>query len=176
MNLERPQAPDPYELLPQVPSFSVQSPAFTDGSTLPDAQTFGGENTSPALSWSGAPEGTKSYVVSLFDPDAPTPSGFWHWFVVGIPGDVTELAEGAGMSSGTLPSGAIQLRNDFGTNDFGGAAPPEGDFPHRYMFAVHALDVEDISIDPDTSPAKASFAMLEHVIGRGVLTGRYAQS
>ncbi|GAB49045.1 YbhB/YbcL family Raf kinase inhibitor-like protein [Mobilicoccus pelagius] len=175
MNLERPQAPDPYELLPRVPSFTLESPTFADGGTLPTEQTYGGGNTSPVLRWSGAPEGTKSYAVSCFDPDAPTPSGFWHWFVVGIPADVTELEANAGLiGGGSLPRGSVQLRNDYGTDDFGGAAPPPGDRPHRYMFAVHALDAEDLSLDPSTPPAQASFVMLEHVLGRAVLTGMSA--
>lgn len=176
MNLERPTAPDPYSLLPQLPSFTVESPDFADGQTMPDDQAYGGGNSSPALRWSGAPEGTKSYLLSCFDPDAPTPSGFWHWCVAGIPGDTTELPAGAGRvgGGGSLPKGAIQLPNDFGTNDFGGAAPPEGDRPHRYMFAVSALDVADLGLDSDTSPAKAHFAALSHTLARGVLTGLYA--
>ena len=177
MNLDRPQAPNPYEFLPAVPSFSLESPSFADGDTLPQEQTYGGGNTSPALRWSGAPEGTKSYALSCFDPDAPTPSGFWHWFVVGIPAEITDLPAGAGLvGGGSLPEGSVQLRNDYGTADFGGAAPPPGDPAHRYVFALHALDVADLSIEPGTSPAKASFVMLEHVLGRALLTGTYASA
>ncbi len=176
MNLERPVAPDPYSLLPQVASFTVESSAFADGAALPEAQAFGGGNTSPALRWSGAPEGTQSYVVTCYDPDAPTPSGFWHWAVLGIPASVTSLDEGAGSAGGSLPGGAITLRNDYGTNDFGGAAPPPGDRPHRYLFAVTALDTADLGLDADTPPAKAHFFMLGHVLARGVLTGMYQQS
>ena len=176
MNLDRPTPPDPYAQLPAVPSFAVEAD-FADGSTLPDAHVYAEGNTSPRLSWSGAPAGTKSYAVSCYDPDAPTPSGFWHWFVVNVPGDVTELAEGAGAIQGTgLPEGALHLSNYFGTRDFGGAAPPPGDRAHRYIFAVAALDVERVDLEPETSPAKASFLMLEHVIGRGLTTGLYAAS
>lgn len=174
MNLDRPHAPDPYDLLPAVASFTLESPGFADGETLPDAQVYGGGNLSPELRWSGAPEGTKSFVVTCFDPDAPTPSGFWHWFMAGIPADVDHLPEGAGSLGSGLHRGSVTLRNDYGTADFGGAAPPEGDFPHRYMFVVHALDTEDLSLTPgEDSPAKGSFVMLEHVLGRAVLTGLY---
>ncbi|WP_168581537.1 YbhB/YbcL family Raf kinase inhibitor-like protein [Gephyromycinifex aptenodytis] len=175
MNLQRPIAPDPYELLPSTGSFELTSPGFSDGEDLPEKHSFGAENLSPALAWSGAPAGTKQYVLSCYDPDAPTPSGFWHWFVAGIPAEATSVEEGAGhIGGGSLPRPALQLKNDFGTRDFGGAAPPPGDRAHRYMFAVHALDVADLGLDADTSPAKASFAMLEHVIARATLTGMFA--
>ena len=175
MNLDRPQAPDPYSLLPQLPSVQVTAAGFTDGGELPQAQAFGGGNTSPALSWSGAPQDTVAYALTCFDPDAPTPSGFWHWCVIGIPGDVTSVPEGAGSAVGDqLPPGATHLKNDFGTADFGGAAPPEGDRPHRYMFAVHALDTADLGVDAAASPARASFVMLGHTLARGVVTGMYA--
>lgn len=174
MELERPVAPDPYSLLPQVPSFTVTSPDFEDGGQLPEAQAYGGGNTSPALAWSGAPEGTKAYAVSCFDPDAPTPSGFWHWFVVGLPAEVSELPAGAGMiGGGMLPEGAVVLRNDFGTRDFGGAAPPPGDRPHRYQFVVHALDSDSLGLSPEDSPAKGSFVMLGHTLARGMVTATY---
>ncbi|MBW3084341.1 hypothetical protein KEM60_00528 [Austwickia sp. TVS 96-490-7B] len=174
MNLDRPIPADPYSMLPQVASFTVTAD-FSDGDQLPPAQVYAQDNCSPRLSWSGAPEGTRSYALTCFDPDAPTPSGFWHWFVLNLPGDLTEVPSGAGAEYGVLlPEGAIQLRNDYGTRDFGGAAPPEGDRAHRYMFAVVALDVERLDVEPETSPAKASFLMLEHVVGRAVITGMYA--
>lgn len=174
MNHEGPQAPDPYTRLPQTASFELSSPEFADGDPLPAKHAYGEENISPALQWSGAPEGTQQFVLSCYDPDAPTPSGFWHWFVVGIPGDATGVPEGAGhVGGGSIAGTAVQLANDYGTRDFGGAAPPPGDGPHRYIFAVHALDTADLGLDTDTSPAKASFMMLEHVIGRATLTGTY---
>lgn len=174
---DRTQAPDPYSRLPQVPSFELTSTGFADGDELPGRHGFADENLSPALAWSGAPEGTKSFLVSCFDPDAPTPSGFWHWFAVGVPADVSSLEQGAGSASGSLPAGVLQLRNDYGSADFGGAAPPPGDDPHRYFFAVTALDIADpteAGVDADTSPAKASFLTLAHVIGRATLTGTFA--
>lgn len=175
MNLDRPQAPDPYQLLPSVPTFPVHSPAWAEGEPIPAAHSYGGDNTSPGLSWSGAPEGTVSYAVSCYDPDAPTPSGFWHWFVLGIPGEVTSLAEGIGGEAGAgLPEGAIQLRNDFGARGYAGCAPPPGDRPHRYIFAVHALDTDELGLTSDDPPAKASFMMLEHVLARGTTTGTFA--
>lgn len=178
MNLDRPQAPDPYSLLPAVPAIDVKADSFTDGAQLPDAHALDGANTSPALSWSGAPAGTRSYAVTCFDPDAPTPSGFWHWAVFGLGADVTSLPANAGAVDGTrLPAGAVQLRNDYGSSDFGGAAPPPGDRAHRYMFAVLALDIDDVAeagVEADTPVAKAHFLTLGNVIGRGVVTGLYA--
>jgi Raf kinase inhibitor-like YbhB/YbcL family protein len=179
MSLERPLAPNPYDLLPEVPSLMVTSASFEDGDALPQAHVFDdwgftGGNTSPQLSWSRGPEGTKSYVVTCFDPDAPTPSGFWHWVVVGIPADVTELDEGAGAEGGSnLPEGAFHVATDYGTKAFGGAAPPAGDRPHRYLFAVSALDTDDLGIDDSVSAAVAAFNTGFHTLARGVLTGIY---
>ena len=99
MNLDRPTPPDPYSFLPKVATITVEAD-FADGAPLPDAQVYAKGNSSPALRWSGAPEGTKSYAVTCYDPEAPTPSGFWHWFVVNVPGDVTELPAGAGAERG----------------------------------------------------------------------------
>jgi Raf kinase inhibitor-like YbhB/YbcL family protein len=176
MSLERPVAPDPYELLPAVGSFSVTSTDVADGDQL--ALTYvhdsaGGENRSPQLSWSGFPDGTKSFVVTCFDPDAPIPSGFWHWVAVNIPGSVTELATGAGADDASLPGGAFHVRNDFGAKAYGGSAPPQGDMPHRYYFVVHAVDVDALDVDGDVSPAVVGFNLAFHTLARAVLTPTY---
>src|SRR3954465_10560885 len=168
-------ANDPFAGLPEVPSFTVTSTTLTDGGDTPDAQMSGlfgvpgGEDISPQLSWSGAPEGTKSYAVTVYDPDAPTQSGFWHWAVADIPATVTELPEGAGDDTGSgLPAGAVQLPPDAGTPRFTGAAPPArgprpprfigaappaGPGPPRFFFGVHALDTESIGVPADATPA-----------------------
>lgn len=174
MTLDRPQHPDPYELLPRVPSFTVTSEDVTDGHPLKDDQVASKGNTSPQLSWSGAPEGTKSYVVTMFDPDAPTPSGYWHWAVVDIPAHVTSLATGAGAEGDAdLPEGAFMLRNDGGEAAFGGAAPPEGDQVHRYYLVVHAVTEDRLGVDADASNAVMSFNLAFKTAGRAILVGTY---
>lgn len=171
MSLERPVAPDPYDLLPAVASFTVTSEDFADGDALPDAQVAEHGNSSPRLSWSGAPEGTKSYVVTCFDPDAPTPSGFWHWAVVDIPADVTSLP--AGLNDADLPEGAFHLRNDGGQAGYMGAAPPPGDHPHRYYFVVHAVGEEKLGIGSDASNAVMSFNLAFKTLGRAIIHATY---
>jgi Raf kinase inhibitor-like YbhB/YbcL family protein len=177
-SLDRPTAPLPYDLLPTTASFTVNSTDVTDGTPMHlkhAHDSANGENLSPQLSWSGAPDGTRSYMVSCFDPDAPTPSGFWHWTVVDIPASVTELATGAGSGDDSLPAGAFHVRNDFGQRQWDGAAPPPGDAVHRYVFAVHALDVESLGIDKEATPTFAAFNALFHTLGRALITPTYQQ-
>ena len=168
---------NPFARLPEVLQFDVKSTTLTEGSTLPAAHMSGifgvpgGQDLSPQLSWSGAPSGTKSYAVTMYDPDAPTGSGFWHWAVANIPASTTALPEGAGSGEGDgLPEGALQLPNDARARRFIGGAPPSGHGSHRYVITVHALDVDDIGIDADATPALLGFSMFGHVIARAVLT------
>jgi hypothetical protein len=174
-----PQPPDPYSFLPDVATFEVTSSDVADGKALPTPQVSGimgagGEDVSPQLSWSGAPEGTKSYAVTCYDPDAPTASGFWHWAVAGIPASTTSLPTDAGdPDKGLLPDGAVTLANDAGAKRYIGAAPPAGHGPHRYYFVVHAVDVEDLGVGADATPAFLGFNLFFHSIGRARITPTY---
>lgn len=174
---------NPYAGMREVPSFTLTSTEIQDGEPLP-AETYaeyaGGSNRSPQLSWSGFPEGTKSFAVTCYDPDAPTGSGFWHWAVANIPVSVTELAAGAGAPAGEpgselLPEGAITMPNEKREPAFTGAAPPEGTGVHHYWFVVHALDTERIDVDPQATPAVMGFMMRDAVLARAMIvaTGEY---
>jgi Raf kinase inhibitor-like YbhB/YbcL family protein len=168
---------NPYDELPAVPGFQLQSSLIADGETMPIAQRSGifgagGEDTSPDLTWSGFPAETKSFLATMYDPDAPTPSGFWHWTVINIPADVTSLPVGAGDSDGTLPAGAIHLINDASLRRYLGAAPPPGD-PHRYFVAIAALDVPEAGVPDTATPALALFQTLSHTLARGMLVPVY---
>ncbi|MGZ6563825.1 MAG: YbhB/YbcL family Raf kinase inhibitor-like protein, partial [Solirubrobacteraceae bacterium] len=159
---------NPYERLPQVASFELTSDDVRDGEQLSQPQVSGifgagGEDISPQLAWSGFPEPARSFAVTCYDPDAPTASGFWHWAVVDIPGDVMELPRGAGDERGEqLPSGAFQLRNDGGIARYIGAAPPPGHGRHHYYFVVYAVDVESLGVGTNATPAFLGFNLFSH--------------
>jgi Raf kinase inhibitor-like YbhB/YbcL family protein len=168
---------NPYDDLPDVATFEVRSDDVSDGETMNSAQVSGvfgagGEDVSPQLSWSGAPEGTQSYAVTVYDPDAPTASGFWHWAVFNIPADVTELASGASKS---LPDGAVQLKNDGGFAGYVGAAPPPGHGPHHYYVVVHAVDVPSLDVPAEGSCAFLGFNLFSHTLGRATLVPVYEE-
>jgi Raf kinase inhibitor-like YbhB/YbcL family protein len=174
---DRPIPPNPYDFLPQVPSFALESSDIGHGERLPAPHTSGamgvpgGEDRSPQLSWSGVPAGTQGFAVTVYDPDAPTTSGFWHWAVAGIPASVTELPSGA--ASGGLPAGAVQLRNDAGFAGYVGAAPPAGHGTHRYYVVVHALDTDDLGVTPESTPAYLGFTLFSHTLARGTIVAEY---
>lgn len=169
----RPSAPDPYELLPAPASFTLTSNDITDGQPLPDAHVADGGNTSPHLTWEGFPPETRSFVVNMFDPDAPTPSGWWHWTIVDIDSTTTELPQGVGASDLELDGAAFHICADHREASYFGAAPPPGDRPHRYIFAVHALDVDTLGLDDEATPAEVAFHLAFHTIARATLTATY---
>lgn len=173
---------DPYADLPQVPEFEVTSTDLQHNQRLEAKHASGamgiegGGDVSPQLSWSGFPEGTRSFAVTVYDPDAPTASGFWHWSAFNIPVTTTSLPTGAAKDGGTdLPEGTVQLRNDAGFRGFVGAAPPEGHGPHHYHVVVHAVDVEQLDVPSDASNAFLGFNLFSHTLGRGRIIGTYEQ-
>jgi hypothetical protein len=158
-------------------AFRLFSEDFKDGDSLPEAQVFNGMghrggNLSPPLAWADAPAGTRSFVVTLYDPDAPTGSGWWHWVVANLPAACSALPRGCGSGQAGLPRGAVQTRTDFGSSGYGGAAPPPG-APHRYIFTVHALKVDQIDVNESSSGAMVGFLVHMHSLGHASLTARY---
>lgn len=163
----------------EVPAtFRLLSADLSAGGRLPEAQVldgFGyhGGNRSPHLRWENAPAGAKSFVVTLYDPDAPTGSGWWHWVLIDLPADARELSAGASGAAAALPRGAREMRTDFGTARYGGAAPPSGE-THRYVFTVHALDVPRLDVPDEASAAMVGFFVHQHALGSATLTVRYS--
>ena len=171
---------NPYDFLPQLPGFTLTSASITDGQPLAMPQVSGimgagGEDVSPQLSWSGFPEETRSFAVTVYDPDAPTASGFWHWAVANLPATVTDLPAGVGDGS-ELPGAALTLANDAGLRRYLGAAPPPGHGVHRYFVAVHAVNVERLDIPETATPAYLGFILFMHAIARALIHGTYQQT
>ncbi|MDF1749292.1 MAG: YbhB/YbcL family Raf kinase inhibitor-like protein [Alphaproteobacteria bacterium] len=152
----------------------LKSPSIEEGRRIPERYVlngFGceGQNISPALIWTNAPIETKSFAITLFDPDAPTGSGWWHWVLVNIPADVTSLAEGG------QPSNSVSTRTDFGSPGYGGPCPPVGDVPHRYIFTVFALDIEELPLDASASGAMVGFMLNSHSLDKATLTAQFGR-
>lgn len=164
---------DPFARFGEVPLFSLTSSVMIDGGPLAAAQYgagAGGADVSPDLHWSGFPAETKSFALTVFDPDAPTGSGFWHWAIFNIPADVDSLPTGAGVENSVLlPAGAVVMPNEARQPTFIGAGPPPGTGTHRYQFVLHALDVADLGVDPTATPAVLGFNVHFHTLARAVL-------
>lgn len=160
--------------------FTLTSSDIADGKPLTMHQVFqgfgcDGDNTSPQLSWSGAPPGTKSFAITVYDPDAPTGSGWWHWTVVNLPPSTMDLQAGVGTPAGKLPTGATQGRTDFGQPGFGGACPPAGAKPHHYQFTVWALKVDKLPLDEQSSGAMVGYMLNANVLAKAKLTAIYGR-
>lgn len=166
----------------QAGGFHLSSPEIKANGRIPASFEFNGfgcsgENRSPSLQWSGAPKGTKSYAVTVYDPDAPTGSGWWHWMVIDIPAEVTGLVAGAGDVSGSkLPTGATQNRIDYGVAAWGGTCPPKGDKPHRYIFTVYALKTDRLGVPADATAALTGFMIHANTLAKASFTARYGRS
>ena len=162
-------------------ALTLTSPDVKPNAKMGDEQVFNsfgctGKNISPALSWSGAPKGTKSFALSVYDSDAPTGSGFWHWVVFNIPADVTSLPKGAGdPKSDAAPKGAVQSRTDFGVPGYGGPCPPKGDKPHHYHFTIFAVDTDKLDADENASAAFVGFNLHFHTLAKATLTGTWGR-
>ncbi len=156
--------------------FTLSSPSFDDGAKLPLKQVANfndckGNNDSPALEWTDGPRGTLSYAVTVYDPDAPSGSGWWHWILFNIPSDVTSLKE----EMHVFPPGSIQARNDYGDSKYGGACPPKGSKPHRYLITVFALKVKKIPLNKDASGAMVGFYIQKNALAKASITATYSR-
>jgi hypothetical protein len=161
-------------------AFSLSSPDLPGG-RFDSSQVFKGfgcegGNVSPALSWRNAPAGTKSFAVTLYDLDAPTGSGWWHWVVFNIPRELNALPRGAGdLARNIAPTSVVQSRTDYGIAGYGGPCPPPGDKPHRYLFTVHALSADRLDLDKEASGAMVGYYLWVYRIAQASFTARYAR-
>jgi len=159
--------------------FTLTSPDISGQLSM--AQVFSGfgcqgQNISPRLAWKNAPAGTQSFAVTVYDPDAPTGSGWWHWLIFNIPATVHDLKTDAGnMAKQLAPAGSIQSRTDYGKSGFGGACPPKGDKAHRYVFTVYALKVQKLDLGTGTPPAMVGFYLNHNAIAKASLSAYYAR-
>jgi Raf kinase inhibitor-like YbhB/YbcL family protein len=165
----------------QAAPFKLASPDVKAGGTMSMEQVFDGfgctgKNISPALHWSGAPAGTKSFALTVYDPDAPTGSGWWHWVIFNIPANVDNLAKNAGDVAAKLaPAGSVQSRTDFNKTGYGGPCPPVGNRPHRYIFTLYALKVDGLKLDPGTPAAMVGYNLNANAIAKTSFTARFGR-
>jgi Raf kinase inhibitor-like YbhB/YbcL family protein len=160
--------------------FTLTSAEVKPNLKIAEAQVYNGfgctgGNVSPSLSWSSPPAGTKSLAVTVYDPDAPTGSGWWHWIVFNLPASTTSLPKGAGNPGGKLPAGAVQSVTDFGAPGYGGPCPPKGDRPHRYIFTVHAIKVDRLDLNERTMPAMVGFSITANRLDKASFTSTYSR-
>jgi Raf kinase inhibitor-like YbhB/YbcL family protein len=166
---------------PATGGFKLESPDLKPGKRMSDDQVFSGfgcsgKNISPALQWQNAPKTTKSFAVTMYDPDAPTGSGWWHWIIFNIPANVTSLSRNAGDPASLLaPEESVQSKTDFGTRGYGGACPPPGSKPHHYQVTVYALDIDKLPLDASASGAMVGFSLRQHTIDRATITVLYSR-
>ncbi len=159
--------------------FKIKSNDIKGGNLIKNQHVFkgfgcDGENISPQISWISVPPRTKSFALTVYDPDAPTQSGWWHWLVLNIPANYKELLQGFGAENKfNLADGIIQIRNDFSTFSFGGPCPPAGDKKHRYIFTLYALSVEKIDLKENSSPALASFMINQYILRKSIIEAIY---
>jgi len=170
----------PYDFMPPIGAFSLTSESVADGGQLARAQVSGilgagGSDISPQLSWSGFPAQTRGFTVSMFDPDVPTCSGFWHWAVANLPASVTSLPAGAGDGS-QLPGGAVTLTNDASYRRYLGPATAPGNGPDRYFLVVHAVDAEKLDVGDTTTPAYLEWLLFTHAIARAAIYGTFERA
>jgi Raf kinase inhibitor-like YbhB/YbcL family protein len=159
-----------------IPVLTVTSSDFTNGGPLPRSSALtgcsGGSNVSPQIAWTAGPEGTKSYLLTTFDPQAPTGVGFWHWIVVNIPPSVRSFATGAGTH---VNPPAIETYTDYGSPGYGGPCPPAGDIVHHYVFTVSALNVPTIAnVTAASTGAFVTFSSRGAIIAQGTLVGTFS--
>jgi len=170
----------PIAALAAAPRFTLESDEVKPNVRIAEAQVYkgfgcDGGNVSPSLRWNNPPAGTKSFAVTVYDPDAPTGSGWWHWIVFNLPADARSLPAGAGNAGGALPRGAVQSLTDYGAPGYGGPCPPKGDRPHRYVFTVHALDVDKLDVDEKAMPALVGFTLNGSRIDKATFTSTYGR-
>jgi len=161
--------------------FRMMSPTLKEQGVIANEHVYNafgcsGHNVSPELRWEQAPKGAKSFAVTVYDPDAPTGSGWWHWVIFNIPPSVSSLPVGAGKSDGSrAPQGSIQSTTDFGQEGYGGPCPPQGDKPHRYIFTVYALKVDQLPLKKEASGAMVGFYLNQNALGKASLTAIYGR-